>query len=849
MLNPIPMINFKSINFFELQFLIEKKNVFKFFLISFLAFFSFQSFSQVVRYATAQDVINIKNANLGDLLVTGGTEMSNGIPAIYIYGKDNWVIPPGKKILIKGGIYEWLVIENGSSGTAANPIVITNYDGQVETKEFKISGLKFFKLTGKYDLIKKTGDVNFSGHALGYAFSQNKYGIYVNNRWTNEGRHLLSVNGMTDLKGVDQISTDYEIEYVESGNGGYSNVFKWDGKVSIVDNVSIHDCYFHDTGGEGLYLGITDDSRPGQVFRNLSIYNNRLIRTGYDALQLGKVVKGANIYNNVLYGGMNWRSPFMDFQDFGSSLNFCDGGISFRNNIILGGSGALYQLGLRFQPWYSSIDPVGGDINFDNNLFVNTKSSVGAYMIADELSNKGVTHSINNNDFGGFKNFRYNQVFPNWTTVPFVIKNFSPLAPKITNNRWDSSGGKTSLYSSDYGLGTLTNNSIAAVPNPIFVNFLGISDFDYTNLDLWAPKTTVGVPGTVVVYKAGQFVLWKSKMYKCILQNSQVEPGVSSSWGTYWQLMNQPADDLRLVTSDPNFVKNRGLLPINFINPPVNQAPKSNAGVDKEITLPVNSLSLVGSGTDADGTISGYQWNKIAGPSSFSIVSPTSATTSINNLVAGEYRFELVVTDNLNAIGRDTVLVRVNSLSNQAPKSNAGVDKEITLPVNSLSLVGSGTDADGTISGYQWNKIAGPSSFSIVSPTSATTSINNLVAGEYRFELVVTDNLNAIGRDTVLVRVVDEIIKVDNQKHVKLSIFPNPASTTTNILVTNLGEIKNVRIQIISFCGKVIYSKEFFRRGSSIEIKLNVSLYMKGVYYVKVLSERKVIQKSRFLKL
>jgi hypothetical protein len=102
----------------------------------------------------------------------------------------------------------------------------------------------------------------------------------------------------------------------------------------------------------------------------------------------------------------------------------------------------------------------------------------------------------------------------------------------------------------------------------------------------------------------------------------------------------------------------------------------------------------------------------------------------------------------------------------------------------------------------------------------------------------------------VLVRVLDEVIKIDNHnKHVKLSIFPNPASTTTNILVVNLGEIKNVRIQVISFCGKVIYSKEFVRRGSIIEVKLDVSLYMKGVYYVKVLSGRKVIQKSRLLKL
>jgi len=109
----------------------------------------------------------------------------------------------------------------------------------------------------------------------------------------------------------------------------------------------------------------------------------------------------------------------------------------------------------------------------------------------------------------------------------------------------------------------LTNSEAAVpapVPNPVFVNFLGITDFDYTNLDLWAAKLTVGSPGTIITYKPGQFVLWKSKMYKCILQNSQIEPGVTSGWATYWQLMNQPADDVRLVVEDINRVLNRGLL-------------------------------------------------------------------------------------------------------------------------------------------------------------------------------------------------------------------------------------------------------------------------------------------------
>ena len=75
--------------------------------------------------------------------------------------------------------------------------------------------------------------------------------------------------------------------------------------------------------------------------------------------------------------------------------------------------------------------------------------------------------------------------------------------------------------------------------------------------------------------------------------------------------------NIRLINTDPNFSKKRGLLSRDSTIPIINQIPKSNAGTDKEITLPVNSLSMTGSGTDADGIIASYQWNKIAGPSAF----------------------------------------------------------------------------------------------------------------------------------------------------------------------------------------------------------------------------------------
>ena len=150
--------------------------------------------------------------------------------------------------------------------------------------------------------------------------------------------------------------------------------------------------------------------------------------------------------------------------------------------------------------------------------------------------------------------------------------------------------------------------------------------------------------------------------------------------------------------------------------------------LDQSITLPTNTVSLNGNGTDTDGTISSYSWTKISGPASGTITNANSASTTVTGLVQGVYQFQLKVTDNNAATGADTVQVTVNA-SNLSPTANAGIDQSITLPVNTVSLNGSGTDADGSISAYSWTKISGPASGTITNANSASTTVTGLVQG------------------------------------------------------------------------------------------------------------------------
>ena len=189
-----------------------------------------------------------------------------------------------------------------------------------------------------------------------------------------------------------------------------------------------------------------------------------------------------------------------------------------------------------------------------------------------------------------------------------------------------------------------------------------------------------------------------------------------------------------------------------------NKPPIAVAGPDQVITLPTDSISLDGSTSkDPDGTISEWRWTKISGPASFNITNSVVARTVVKNLITGTYQFELKVTDNGGLFAKDTVQVIVNNASqpNRLPVANAGADQTINLPVNSITVNGSGSsDPDNNITNYAWTKISGPSFFNIANATAAQTLITNLEQGVYQFQLKVTDAERLSSNDTVQINIL-----------------------------------------------------------------------------------------------
>lgn len=185
-----------------------------------------------------------------------------------------------------------------------------------------------------------------------------------------------------------------------------------------------------------------------------------------------------------------------------------------------------------------------------------------------------------------------------------------------------------------------------------------------------------------------------------------------------------------------------------------NKPPVAAAGSDISITLPVNSVMLDGTASkDPDGSITGIQWSLVGGPSNPPILRPASLVTDVTDLIEGDYSFRLIVSDDKGLKDTDVVKVTVLPIPNSAPIVKAGANQLIYLPLDSAYVAGSAIDLDGSITGYSWKQLSGPSAAVFTNPVQWGTEVKELIAGTYYFSLTATDDVGATGSDTVVITV------------------------------------------------------------------------------------------------
>ena len=307
-------------------------------------------------------------------------------------------------------------------------------------------------------------------------------------------------------------------------------------------NVEIHDLYVHDVGSEGIYFGSTQ-AQPQHSFEGLRIYDNRFLRTGTEALQVGQLGSDCEIHHNVLGpGAVRWRSAFAQYQDGNVQYGQRYGSSSFHHNIVIG-TGDLF---VEIFPTPVEGDPreAGDAVTFSDNYFSDTSAS-GVYTHADET---GVTIRFERNVFRGFE-FDYDEVYPT-TTEPVQVFGVgsNTLNPHLLKD--NVVDGPYPFIKWTFDSVTLENNVTDTVEKVRFADFMGEAiDENYRKLEWWTATATLHPEKPSVVYEAGAFVVHDGVIYEAIEQNSGKEP---SSSPESWKELAAPADDVRLDADSPH---------------------------------------------------------------------------------------------------------------------------------------------------------------------------------------------------------------------------------------------------------------------------------------------------------
>jgi hypothetical protein len=233
-------------------------------------------------------------------------------------------IKPGAVICLKAGnTYKNIVFRN-IKGTSTLPITIKNCGG---TALLNATGWTFGLKTEKSQYFRITGGTGTT------------YGIKITGG--HESMQLIS------------LSSDFEIDHVEISNSGFAGIMaKTDPTCDnstnrgyfYMRNISIHDNYIHDTGGEGMYIGhtfyikgvtLSCGVRYPHTIEGLKIFRNKIKNSGWESIQVGSTTKGLEVYENRIenYGAKNYT-----YQN--NAVQFGEGSPGvFYGNFIKGGSG------------------------------------------------------------------------------------------------------------------------------------------------------------------------------------------------------------------------------------------------------------------------------------------------------------------------------------------------------------------------------------------------------------------------------------------------------------------------------------------------------------------------------
>jgi len=339
---------------------------------------------------TGYDLVVPKASIPNDVTIVDGTGITLPAGRSYVIGID-------------GGTRNPIRFRNWA-GTAEHPIMIVNRHG--------------------------TGRVSITDLVPGDTAATPRTGIYVENcryfhlRGDNDPAHRYGIEvaragGKTSGTGrrgveVTGVSSDVEISFMEIRDIAFAGIMvKQDPGPSaatshpslVYRNISIHDNYLHDIGGEAMYIGFsfwTTDRYPDDEggwahnIEGLRIYNNLVENCMWDGIQIGSATSDVRMHDNVIVnsgvGGANAASG-----DTGTGIQIGGGttGLFFRNTII------------NSRSWGITLFGIGNNIVFNNlvvggggGMFIDSRPNpIPVGQPADRQTQAGSPYYVFNNTF------------------------------------------------------------------------------------------------------------------------------------------------------------------------------------------------------------------------------------------------------------------------------------------------------------------------------------------------------------------------------------------------------------------------------------------------------------------
>lgn len=451
------------------------------------------------------------------------------------------------RLYLKGGRYAFVYLGNLPKRTRDKPLVITNRGGQVKIGGLRdgyvlsLNGGSGWVLTGRSDPASQTGDPAFPGHeGCRYAGSRDTYGILSDDEFRTSGSFGI---------GVGAGATDFELEFLEIRRSGFAGVVLKTDKdpTATMRNVSLHDLYVHDTGGEGTYIGSTqfDATKPSggeHAFTGLRVFRNRFLRTATESFQIGMLGDDCEVHHNVMaLGALGWRFAFQQYQDTGVQYGARYGRQAFHHNVVVGAAALLFN----FFPQPRDGDPhtAGDQVSVSDNYFGYGLSG-GGYV--QNASDKVTAYRFERN-FLGPLTFRYAELYDaaKAPTSFFYVNNSESKVSFVDNQL----SGTLALVNKETGNVSVSGTKKVALAPPPFRDFLGLPrDLDYRRVELWGAEATLGKKGPITFTK-GDYVMHKGELYELLAATSTNQPPDTNP--SVWKKLPPPPDDVRLEPGSP----------------------------------------------------------------------------------------------------------------------------------------------------------------------------------------------------------------------------------------------------------------------------------------------------------